>query len=319
MDGPDILHIGYHKTATTWLQAEVFARLQGARVLGGDVARRAFLSDGSFSFRPERAREILGAGQGRIILSHEGLAGHYINGGMMGAFSRDIAGRLHATLPEAHVLVVIREQRDMITSSYLQYVRMGGSLSARALFRPERHDRQFRKHPVKCAAFLRDHFAYDGLLGHYRRLFGAERVHVFLYEALREDPEGFLAALCRELSLDPGRVPPAPRRRNLGYGARVLAAARLANLLTRDSLDGRSPGLPLLPGKGLKRVFDGINRVPWLSGPRVTPDRLLGRGFCAELAAHYAPHNAELAAMFDLPLGRHGYALPAPVADASVA
>lgn len=311
MDGPDIIHIGYHKTATTWLQAEVFPRVRGARVLGADVARRAFLRDGSFSFQPERARGILGAGQGRILLSHEGLAGHYINGGMMGAFSRDIAERLHATLPGAHVLVMIREQRDIITSSYLQYVRMGGSLSAQRLFRPERHDRHFARHAVKCPAFLRDHFAYDGLLGHYRRLFGEGRVHVFLYEALREDPERFLAALCRDLAIDPGPLPEATRRRNIGYGTHMLAAARLANLLTRDSLDGRSPGLPLLPGKGLKRVFDGLNRVPWLSGPRVTPERLLGREFCAELAEYYAPRNAVLAGMFGLPLARYGYAMPA--------
>lgn len=310
MAEPDIIHIGYHKTATTWLQRDVFPRVRGAQFVGSDYARGVLLPGSAFTFDPDRARAALGPRQGRLILSHEGLVGHYINGGMLGALSREMAHRLRATFPDAHVLIVIRSQPEMIASTYVQYLRMGGrSPLAHWLF-PERHDRRYRKYPLKCPAFLLDHFAYGHLIEHYRQVFGPERVHVRLYEALRTDPQAFLDGLCRDLGLElDGEAIPS-RSRNRALGTRLLPVARALNALRADDLDGRSGGLPVLPRKGVKRLLEGLNHVPLLRGAPVTPETLMDRELRSTLHARFAGHNRDLATRLGLPLRDHGYPMP---------
>jgi len=305
------IHIGYHKTATTWFQRDVYPRVANARAVPYRAVRTALLDPDALGFDPQAARRHLGAGVDPLILCYEGLVGHYINSGMMGCLSRDVARRLHAAFPEAQIVIFLRNQPEMLVSTYLQYLKKGGTRTVRGFLFPDRHDPRHAKNPFKAPAFTLDHLAYWPLIAEYRRRFGADRVHAFLYEALRADPRGFLADYARRLglALDPDTVPLAPRNRAFGSGAMWLAWA--LNRLSMDDLDGRGIRLPLLPWKAKRALSAAWDRLPWLRGRHVTPARLFGAALGAEIAAHYAAHNARLATLTGLALAEHGYPMPA--------
>lgn len=127
-----LLHVGLHKTGTTWLQRRFFdERSIGFRLplhRGRDV-KAALITPFPLDFDPAAAAARLipllrEGGDGTLpVISDERLSGNP----HAGAYDRkEIAERLRAVFPGARVLVVIREQRSMIRSTYKQYVRMGG-------------------------------------------------------------------------------------------------------------------------------------------------------------------------------------------------
>ena len=90
-----IVHIGYHKTATTWFQKNFYPLVRNARFVARDRVRAAFLEIGAFHFDAEAARAALGVEAGEsVILCEEGLSGYLHNGGLGGHLSRSVAERI---------------------------------------------------------------------------------------------------------------------------------------------------------------------------------------------------------------------------------
>lgn len=81
-------------------------------------------------------------------------------------------------------------------------MRNGGTHSLGRYLFPREHlrSRHFRRD--KIPSFDLDHFAYLPLLELYRRLFGREHVHVYLYEAFRSDRAAFVDGLCERHALE---------------------------------------------------------------------------------------------------------------------
>lgn len=96
-----VVHVGYHKTGSTWLQRAVFPLLDGIRYEPG--YERGPVADGT-------------------LVSREGLSGT-LWGGETGL---EIAERLATDAPGARILVFVRRQEDMLASIYGQYVNEGG-------------------------------------------------------------------------------------------------------------------------------------------------------------------------------------------------
>lgn len=124
--GP-IIHIGYHKTGTTWFQDIFYPAVRNRRYLPRAVARAAFLEAGALHFEPDQARHRLGQDRDDIILCEENLSGGLHNGGLAGNLSKDVAGRIHDTLPGAQIVIFVRDPCSAIASAYLQYVKGGGT------------------------------------------------------------------------------------------------------------------------------------------------------------------------------------------------
>src|SRR5215218_14466 len=109
-----LLHIGYHKTGTTFLQRRVFPEPGFSLVAGAKALRPAFVVGDPFGFDPMLVRETFRPAIEKVrerdlvpVLSAERLSGNPHSGGYD---SKQIAERLAATFPEARVLIVIREQ-----------------------------------------------------------------------------------------------------------------------------------------------------------------------------------------------------------------
>jgi len=202
-----LLHVGYHKTGSSWLQRELFGMRRAwdsgsahprMRQPGAFVApwsqsdmTRQLVWDHPLSFDPERAREFFSAGieqairASRIpVISHERLSGLPQIGG---CDSKEMADRLVSVFPSARILIVIREQASMLVSLWKGYVQRGGIRSL------ERFVAQ-QASPGNLG-YLGRHLEYHHMIAYYQRLFGEESVLVLPFEFLAREPASFVAKL----------------------------------------------------------------------------------------------------------------------------
>jgi hypothetical protein len=141
-------------------------------------------------------------------------------------------------LPEAKVLLVLREQRDLVRSLWLQYVRIGGPASLRDYLRaPDPGD---HRAPCFDPSFLR----FDRLVESLDRRFGREQVLAIPYDRLRQDPRDFLARIGAFLGTE---IPPPEHAEAKVYASPGFVAASLqrrVNLWCVRSTLHRAPPLP---------------------------------------------------------------------------
>jgi hypothetical protein len=304
-----LVHVGYHKTATTWFQRRVYPRVSTHRPVERAAVRRAFLAPGPFDFDPAEALRVLAsAGSPPWILCEEELSGNPHAGGLMGLVAKEMAERLRAAFPDAAIVVFLRRQHEAIAACYAQYLRQGGTHGPRRYAFPHEGRRGFRAAPWKAPAFRLGYFDYAALVKHYDARFGRERVHVFLYEELRADPAGFLAGFAARLGLaldaDPREL--AGPRENVSLGRRLLPLARALNHFSARNVADKRVVAPLLPDRVRRALLEALNR-PSLAGAPPDPRRLLGPALADAIAERFAAGNRRLAAERGLPLGRHGY------------
>ena len=299
-----IVHIGYHKTATTWFQRQVWPSATSHEFVPRAETQKALLFPPGLHFDAAEARHALRIDERArpVLLSEENLSGYPHNGGLHGLIGPEMARRILATLPDAQIVVFIRNQRDIVRATYAQYVAGGGTWSLRRYLggKAGRHGALTR--PYKAPGFEWEHFAFDRLVAHYEELFGRVSVHVYPYEWL-EEPEAFLIRLRRDLGLAvPAGVAMRPRA-NRSLGGEALLALRLVNLFTRQSVVNKTT-LVDLPGGQLLR-----HAAKWLVKRLPSRAQRLPDDIAARIEAFYGESNARLAATRGLPLAELGYPL----------
>ncbi|MDZ7840052.1 MAG: hypothetical protein U5R46_04395 [Gammaproteobacteria bacterium] len=305
----DLIHIGYHKSATTWFQKVYYPGVRNARYIDRNLVKRAFLEPSALHWRPDDARDLLNLDPDNpVILCEEELSGYLHNGGLFGCLSKDMAYRLRAVFPEANIVAFIRRQPDMLAACYAQYIRGGGTFSVRRYLWPQRYLVGAESRYYKIPRFSFDHFEYLPLMRHYVELFGRERVHVFPYEALAHGPEVFLQEFSQRLGLERAVDGPGSRRRNVSYQPWLIPVARLLNLMTRRTVQDKHYLVHIPYWYSARRWFlEMVNRLPLSASS--SPAGLLGAGTVARINDRYRETNCQLAREFDMPLESYGYPL----------
>ena len=306
-----IVHIGFHKTATTWFQEGLYPAATSHAPFSRAQVRAALVTPEAFHFDPCKARGQLTPACGRPpLLCEETLSGYLHNGGLGGHLSKAVAERIHTTFPNAHIVIFVRRQPGMIAAVYQQYVRGGGTYRPHRYLFPHARLRGAFAEPDKVPRFSFAHFEYDRLIAHYDALFGAENVHVLPYEELCRDRDAVIGRLARltGLALDPARISAA--RRNASYARPLVPLARAANHFTRRTVLDKRTFLHV-PGwyHVRRRILEGLNATG-LFGRAPSPEQLLGADIAAFVRRHYVDSNRRLAALRPaLPLAALGYPL----------
>lgn len=188
-----LLHIGYHKTATSWMQQRLFVPEHGYR----QVARHAevwrhVVGKHGLLFDAEDMRSAIRIGMSDLrdgevpVVSSEILSGHPFYGGIG---SDVFAHRLKEIAPDARILISVRHQRRILTSVYMQYLSRGGTMSPEKFFAGDPD--------LGFYGFRPEHFEYHRLVGLYQSLFGAENVYVISQESLVRDLDEAARGLAR--------------------------------------------------------------------------------------------------------------------------
>jgi hypothetical protein len=311
--GP-LLHIGFHKTGTSWLQRHAFrSEALGFATAGSEERiKERLVAPHDLDFDPAACRAVFAPriekalAAGLVpVLSAERLCGDMTHGGYDSA---RLASRLASVWPDGRVLIVIREQRQMVFSSYSQYVKMGGLLDLEAyLHRPPLRS----PHPWP---FVLAHLQYDRLIAHYRQLFGEANVLVLPYELFRHEPDDFVRRLSSFAGARsaPGAIESLPFDRvvNVGEPAAALPITRRANFFLRRRLNPWAPlDAKTRVGRSLSKGIVRVARtLPRALDARV--ERQMQAAIAEAVGRRYRESNARTSELIGLDLAQYGYDVP---------
>lgn len=204
-----VIHVGLQKTATTFLQNEYFPNLADCTYIGRPYTQinKAFnllqyADDSIFSltkFQKEIDKIIDYSEKDHSILISDELFNGYTFYNFLNRTM--IAERLSKAIPEAEIILFIRNQNDLILSLYNQYIKIGwysDSLNKNFVHIPGEGvelnswingdrdwniDKRFINHR---SLFNIYHFKYSYMIEMYKKLF--KNVHIFLYEDFKKNP-----------------------------------------------------------------------------------------------------------------------------------
>lgn len=185
------LHVGLHKTGTTYLQSEVFPRWKGLKYL------RSLSVESFLKTDPDEiclaSRE--GFSAGVVAHRHEKLA---------------FLKRLSTMFPDAGVLISFRDHGSYLNAIYSQYLRYGGTLPFGAFFDLEGDSGYIKRDDLVFRAYV------DGITEYWGR-----SPFVFLLSELQQDRK----RLFDEMGMFLGVQPPELER--LSSGRRNVSLGRV--------------------------------------------------------------------------------------------
>jgi len=317
-----LVHIGYHKTGTSWLQKYLFTRgnsvfepLSAHATGHSTLARLFYRNQAGQPLSPfETNQDCIEAEITRLsaepecdfvhkipVISDERLSGNPHSGGFD---SRLIADRIHNVLPDAKIMIMIREQADICLSNYFQYLRVGGIDSLSRYLH--------RKYDGRRPGFTLEHFRYLPLVQYYQNLFGPDNVLVLPYEMFKQEGQLFAERLSQFVGWD-CQIPLEQMQHYVNKHQHycVLYWLRHTNmLLHRDSVNSHSPlYLSFLKG-ALRCMRNGLAGLV----PANIEQRFL-EGLRNEIAEsirdRYAESNQQLGSLMRCDLAQFGYQWPA--------
>jgi len=168
-----IFHIGLHKTGTTFLQKEVFPKLENLHVVQ----------------QSHNIRRLFGVPkEKRVLVTHEGLSGNPFGGAWLEEFESYVRG-ITSIFPDAACIIGFRRHDLLIRSLYKQYLQEGGTRGLEVLFsvdgsgRIKTKDLSYR-HRLE---FIRKHFS---------------SVHLYAQEQMKNKPDSSLNSLLHFLDIN---------------------------------------------------------------------------------------------------------------------
>jgi hypothetical protein len=290
---PLLIHIGYHKTGTTWLQRVLFQPEFGySPIMEHAEVFTRLVRPHNLTFDPAPVRDAIegrrGAGEvGSVdLISSEILSGNPLLGGRE---SDVYAQRLKRVAPNARILITIREQMRALTSVYMQYLLRGGTLSPKAFFADEPE--------IGYVAFAPEHLEYHRLVALYRDLFGPENVLVATQESLAADSLAFAERLAAfagvRRKIDLAKLP----TERMSPSAPEFATPLLRRINHfRSGPAGLGPVFDLGPVSAFAYRATGAlgRRLDW---PALKKFRPVSDEVARRFTGRYADSNSELKAM----------------------
>ena len=177
----NIFHIGYHKTGTTWFQKSFYPHVRNIKFINRQKIRNHFYENDDELFINDFN-----------VFCDEELSGNIHNSGLSGFLTKGVQTKI-SKFKNPKVIIFIRNQYDIIKSSYLQYIKEGGNHKIKKyLF----HKNYYRSNRFPLFSFK--HFNYYSLIKSYYDLIGKENVFVYTYEDFFFNKKEFIEKLIKD-------------------------------------------------------------------------------------------------------------------------
>lgn len=177
-----LIHVGIHKAGSTFIQKEILNNLENSKII-------TFLKKNEFSafvdyiqltseqyFEIEKIEkeinELNNLDEENIVISSEGFTGRGSNIFGQGFSITAICKRLKKIFINAKVIIVLRNQKDAITSLYKDDIKYGYSISFE----------EWLKRRWKFNSL--NYFYYSKLVSIYEEVFGKENVNIVFFEEI---------------------------------------------------------------------------------------------------------------------------------------
>ncbi|MCC5974545.1 MAG: hypothetical protein JJT81_10890 [Rubellimicrobium sp.] len=312
-----LIHLGYYKTGTTFLQRHVIGNrglgfipmpepCEKKRELTVRDAARYFISHNSgqllspweklgtdgrdFLVASARHDELVPA------LSHERFLGYPM---AAGPDALSVFIRLHDVFRNARYLIVLREQRSLILSTYVQYLRRGGTASIDAVLS--------RRYDNRVAFFSERYFFFHFPLSYIVEAIGAESLLVLPFELLVHQPRDFIQRILAFSEAEPSEDPKFVRE-NESNSVFIECLFRYLNpLLQRSSLNAFSPVGVNVGAKRLDKIKSTVSRYVPSSLERHVGENLKARIQQRFPDGYFSETNRTTSEIIKLDLARYGY------------
>jgi len=257
-----LIHIGYQKTGSKWLQRHLFTPSHlGFRLpIERKIIKAIFIDphplDFSSNYSVKTIDNILLSQekkQGYPVLSHEGLSGNPHTGGYE---SKEIAIRLSSVFSNCKILIVIREQAQMILSTYFQYLKAGGTMSIENYLKPLKSARVIRE-------FEMDRFKYHRLIKLYYGLFGQSNVLVLPYELLASNPLKYVETIQNFCNIQhqQDQVIPSQIASNKAYSNIAMSHISYSNRYISKTSHFNKHSIIRLPPKSIRKYYNFLESM----------------------------------------------------------
>lgn len=285
-----ILHIGYPKTATTWFRTQFYPLVNDAFFIDRKSINQIIVKTDLANFDKNLILDKLQIQHSKqLILCSETLIGHISDGSTNWKYSNENAFKLKELFPDSNIVIFIRNQQELITSAYIQYVKNGGNYSInRYLYSTEN-------------LFRFDHLKYDEKIEHYFQIFGKENIHIFLYEDFSNNTNLFLKKYIELFNLDIDLQKLNLNQVNSRIKRNFIPLKRLANcFIKKNSIKykHRFFYIPLI-----KRTIDFYvqkTKNTFLAGKETTSESILGAKNIEFIKNYYTQSNQNLCKMIDV-------------------
>jgi hypothetical protein len=240
-----VLHVGLHKTATTFLQDRVFPELPGVAFVHplhypqpSDGPIEQFMLEVFFRnaacidldrHRAAIHEWLARVEQPTVLISSEAIVGWPIENHSNLANNSEL---LHSMFPNARVILVVRRQDKWVESAYAQLLKAGFSTSIDRYVNWNSRTRRFDPYNVglyhgpNLDARDLDWAAFDR---HYRARFGEQAVLTLPFELFVDDAPSFLYELYAFLGIEDGPRPDTRERVNERWSGITAGLAKLVN------------------------------------------------------------------------------------------
>jgi hypothetical protein len=303
-----LLHIGYPKTASTWFQRYFYPNIENICYMDRYIIQQKLLTPGPFEFYRDNVKKFFQSYDNkRIAICEELLIGRLRAGGLKGFMTKEIGHRLYDIFPDADIVIFIRNQIDIIASSYMQYVKAGGNYSVdRFLFHKGFKHKDY--HDLVLLNFA--YFEYDKVVEFYSNLFNKDNVHVYLYEDFLHNNKMFLKDYINKFKLKIDIDDIDYNIANRGYRKGLMPMKRVLNAFTRHGPLFKYyiihiPNFHLIS----KRLINYANRYR-IFGEKSRPLDILGKANVSFIREYYKQSNRELINKFGLSnINKYNYPL----------
>lgn len=251
-----VLHIGYHKTATSWLQKKFFENDElPINALARYEDRAKWLTEilkPDYTYCPEVLKGYINENykRGSInVLSIERLSGYPITGGYD---SYTLAHRLHDLIPDAKVIISTREPKSMIKAAYIEYLKANGAETLPELLKTKRN--VFLRKPTFNLAF----FKYQHLINTYDKLFCSSNVLLLPIELLQDKPSLYIELLASFMGISLDTINNANLEVQEKVNSRFSMKDAYLNRLKSRLFGSDNNQIELIKSKTIERLFDMI-------------------------------------------------------------
>jgi len=301
-----VIHIGLHKTGTTWLQRRVFAdaKMGFLSTPNGQSndATDAFITVDPLAFNAAKARAgfepMLQEARSKNlvpVISQERLSSDPSFGGY---YFTDVLDRLIETFGEFRLLLTIREQKGMLLALYRQAVRSGGTHSLSQMIGTGNE-------PTGWKSTIRpEYLMYDRMIEHLNARLGEDRVCVLPLELMRSDPKDYMRRLLDFTGAN-AAIEPGMEAENAGLSPLATRLSTVTNRFSRPNPLGPDQSWRLKLMRRFYWWFDRFVPKSWSNGTtrrwkETINDRVRGE---------YAKSNQRTAELTGFDLKELGYDL----------
>jgi hypothetical protein len=303
-----IVHIGYPKTGTTWLIKNYYCKLNNIYFLPSKKVIELFFNHEKLIIDYERIKsqiDIHNVDKERVLICNHGFIGTNHSFGLKTYLTRENALRLKKIFPDCNIVITIRNQVDIIASTYMQYIRVGGTYSIDKFLNPDRFT--FLKN---TSDFYYTYFEYDEVIKFYKTLFGDDKVFVYLNEDFANDIMTFLKQLNETFNLSLNTADINLNKINRSPGRFILMIMRFRNRFTNKNIDKKNYILHIPGLFWISRILFNQLKKYNLTGKPPSSIKILGKKNYNQICNYYKESNRKLISEHNLKgIQLHNYPL----------